>query len=100
MIHTVFFWLKNDLSEADRTTFATELRKLLDIGEIQRGQVGTPAQTPERPVTDKSFSHSLHLEFASAADHDIYQDHAAHHAFVDTCKAMWDKVVVYDTETH
>lgn len=99
MTHTVFFWLKPDLTESDIATFESEAKKLLNIDVIQRGTVGKTAPTPERPVTDKTFSYALHLEFASVDDHNIYQDHADHHVFVNACKHMWTKAVVYDAES-
>ena len=34
---------------------------------------GKPAASEERPVTDHSFSYSLHLRFKNMADHDHYQ---------------------------
>jgi hypothetical protein len=32
------------------------------------------------------------------AAHDIYQVHPVHLAFVEKCKSMWTKVVIYDFE--
>ena len=99
MIHTVFFWLKEDLSEADRATFESELKRLPEIDYLDFGKVGKPADTAERPVTDHSFDFSLVLSFKTMEDHDRYQTNdAAHDRFINTCKEFWARVVVYDTE--
>ena len=99
MIHTVFFWLKEDLSETDRATFESELKRLPQIDYLEFGKVGKPADTAERPVTDHSFDYSLVLSFNSMEDHDRYQTNDADQdRFIETCKEYWERVVVYDTE--
>ena len=95
MVHSVYFWLKE---EASAESFEAALKKLVKISEIQDAKIGKPASTTERPVTDHSFSFSLILTFTSTADHDVYQDHPDHHVFVNQCKEMWAKVVVYDSD--
>ena len=97
MIHSVYFWLKEE-AQAKRQEFEAALHELVTISEIKEARFGRPAGTAERPVTDHSFDYSLILTFASQADHDVYQDHADHHAFVDRCQDMWAKAVVYDSE--
>jgi hypothetical protein len=57
---------------------------------------GFPAGT-DRSVVDNSFGVSLHIEFANAADHDVYQDHPDHHRFIEECSPLWERVVVYDS---
>ena len=98
MIHTVFFWLKDGLSDEQRASFESELAKLPAIETVARGVIGRPAPTSERPVTDHSFSFHLSLSFDSIADHDAYQIHPDHDVFVEKCKDLWDRVLVYDSE--
>ncbi len=95
MTHSVYFWLRAD---ADHTAFEIAARKLLTIKSVRTGHIAKTAATPVRPVTEKSFSYYLHLEFDSVAAHDSYQIDPVHDTFVEQCKAMWDKVVIYDTE--
>lgn len=98
MIHNVYFWLKPDLSDEQCATFETELMHLLEIDYLEHGFVGKPAATEARPVTDHSFSYSLTLHFKNMTDHEFYQkDCPKHKRFVDTCKAFWERVVVYDS---
>lgn len=98
MNHTVYFWLKNDLTAEQLATFETELSKLPKMGYIASGSVGKPAPTEKRPVTDHSFSYTLTLSFKTMADHDFYQkDCPDHKRFVDTCKPFFERVIVYDS---
>ena len=98
MIHTVFFWLKDGLSDDQIARFESELAKLPEIDVVGAGVIGKPAATEARPVTDHSFSYHLSLTFASIDDHNTYQVHPEHDAFVANCKELWDRVVVYDSE--
>lgn len=98
MIHSVYFWLKSDLSAEQRALFESELARLPQIGYLARGFAGKPAPTAERPVTDHSFDYSLVLEFKTLQDHEFYQDGCPDHKrFVAACKPFFEKVVVYDS---
>ena len=98
MIHSVYFWLRDDVTDEESATFAREIDSLISIDLIQRATVGTPAPTAERPVTDHSWHTSLILEFANLADHNAYQVHPNHDVFVDRCKHLWAKALVLDTQ--
>lgn len=99
MFHTVYFWLKPDLSEAQRHLFETELERLLAIPYLAQGQAGKPASTAHREgVTEQSFDYSLILEFKTLQDHDHYQaEDPDHDRFVATCKGLWSRVMVLDS---
>ena len=97
MEHHVYFWLKDERkNEANQAIFEKGLADLLGITEIAEGTWGPSAQTPERPVTDKSFDYALSLKFDSVEKHNIYQDHVDHDVFLATFKDWWDKVLVMD----
>jgi hypothetical protein len=98
LIHTVFFWLRKDLTPPERALFDSEVRRLAQISYLERGYVGTPAPTERRPVTDHSFDFSASLHFKSIEDHDFYQAKGEDHKrFVAACKPLWERVVIYDT---
>jgi hypothetical protein len=98
MIHNVYFWLKQDLTEEQINIFETELMAVQGIDYLVHGFVGKPAPTETRPVTDHSFSYSLLLHFKNMADHDFYQKECPKHKrFVTACSSLWNRVVVYDT---
>ncbi|MGD9633169.1 MAG: Dabb family protein [Pirellulales bacterium] len=97
LIHSPYFWLRKDLTPAERDLFDREVRLLAEIPYLERGHVGTPAPTERRPVTDHSFDYAASLHFKSLEDHDFYQSKCPDHArFVAACKSLWERVVVYD----
>ena len=93
--HVVLFWLKPDLTAAQRAEFETRLRALGSIPGVTAFHVGTVAST-DRPVIDRTYSFGLNLIFPDMAAHDAYQVHPTHLAFVENCKAFWTKVLIYD----
>ena len=60
-----------------------------------RLETGFPAGTA-RDVVDNSYGVALLVEFAAAADHDLYQDHPDHHRFIAEYGGLWSRVRVYD----
>ncbi|MEI6534201.1 MAG: Dabb family protein [Verrucomicrobiaceae bacterium] len=98
MIHTVFFWLKKEITAEQRSLFENELIKLKEIPCLIHGFVGKPAPTEHRLVTDHSFDFSLTLHFKNLEDHEHYQkDCEQHKRFVTSCKSFWERVQVYDS---
>ncbi|WP_207224754.1 Dabb family protein [Sphaerotilus mobilis] len=97
-IHSAMFWLRPDLTPAERALFDAEVRQLARLPYLEQGHVGTPAATPQRPpLTDHSFDYATSLHFRTMADHDHYQNACPLHAhFVATCKGYWTRVVVHD----
>ena len=96
MTHTVFFWLRADLTSAERTEFEAALRTLLTIPGASRALIGRPAATPKREVIDDSYDFALELDFPSLAVQDLYQAHPVHAAFVESQSAKWHRAKVYD----
>ena len=96
-IHSVYFWLNEGLGEAE----AVELRDgclahLAKIPGVLRLSVGFPAGT-ERSVVDNTYAVGLLVEFAGKAEHDYYQVHPDHKAFIEICHRLCSRVQVYDT---
>lgn len=97
-VHHVFFWLKDGLETQDIQKFEQGVSTLPPIEHVHFGEVGKPAKT-NRPVIERSYSYSLLLVFNNETEHDNYQIHPVHKAFVDNCSELWSKVVIYDSET-
>ncbi|MEO8524268.1 MAG: Dabb family protein [Caldimonas sp.] len=98
-IHSALFWLRKELTPAQRDTFASEVRRLANIPYLESGFVGTPAQTERRAVADHSFDYATSLHFKSLEDHEFYQSKCEHHArFVASCASLWERVVIHDIE--
>lgn len=95
-VHHVYFWLNNPGSEADRDQLIEGLQKLSIASSILSYHIGLPATT-NRDVIDTSYDVSWLLLFKNKEDQDSYQVDPIHLNFVDTCKHLWSKVVVYDS---
>jgi len=96
-IHHVYFWLKNPGNQQDLTKLIKGLQSLSKVATIQEYHIGKPAAT-SRDVIDSSYSVSWMLVFRNKADQDSYQTDPIHLKFIDECKDLWTKVLVYDSE--
>jgi Stress responsive A/B Barrel Domain len=96
LIHNVFFWLKKDISEADKNSFLEGVNSLKKISMVKSCYIGPPASTEKRDVVDNSFSYALLLHFDDVAGQNTYQVDPIHLKFVEDHKDKWTKVVVYD----
>lgn len=97
LIHTVFFWLKEDLTEDQKAKFKAGVKSLSAISHIQTFYMGPAAKTEERGVVDNSYDMALINQFAKPEDQEAYQIDPIHLKFVEECKDFWTKVVVYDS---
>ncbi|HEV3221978.1 MAG TPA: Dabb family protein [Puia sp.] len=95
-IHHVYFWLAESGNAGHKKLLIEGLKKLSNVATIQRFHIGEPANT-SREVIDSSYSVSWILIFKTAADQDSYQSDPIHLRFVDECKHLWSRVVVYDS---
>lgn len=96
LIHSVYFWLKPELNDAQRAEFRRELAKLEGVKSLQAVYIGTPAAIPPRPVVDSTYSFALTCVFKDIAGHDAYQVDPLHKAFLEKCRTLWTKVQIYD----
>jgi len=99
MLHNVYFWLKESVSENDKKGFEKGIHNFLSaVKEVQKYEIGIPAGTPDRDVVDKSFGYAIFVWFKSINDHNIYQKHSAHEEFISKYSGLWEKVQVLDSE--
>ncbi len=96
LVHSVYFWLKEGLSEEERAGFRAGLESLGGIPEVQALYVGAPADTPPRPVIESTYTYGLVVILAGMAEHDIYQEHPLHRQFLERFKDDWERIQVYD----
>jgi hypothetical protein len=96
LVHTVYFWLKPDLSAAQRAEFERGVKSLGGIAAVEKLYVGTPAPTEKRPIIDDTYSYALTVLLKDVAAHDAYQVDPIHLAFIAACKAFWARVQIYD----
>jgi hypothetical protein len=96
-VHCVFFWLKPELEEKERTQVRARASALTRIPAVKQGWLGKPAAT-DRPVIDRSYSYALTVAFDDEAGHDAYQVDPVHDAFRKECAHLWNRVQIYDFE--
>lgn len=97
LVHSVYFWLKPELTPAQRAGFAEALESLRAI-PMAALYVGRPAPLAPRPVVDTSYDYAITCLFSDAAAHDAYQVHPVHQAFVALGKPLWARVQIYDAQ--
>ncbi len=95
-VHTVYFWLKPGLAPEQVRSFETLANAMAKIPGVEHLWVGKPAST-DRPVIDRSYSYALIVVFKDMAAHDVYQAHAIHDTFRETCGGFWSQVKIYDS---
>lgn len=96
--HTVYFYLNEDVTEEQKQEFEEGLEALLSIEEIYKSEIGVPADTPDRDVTDHSFGYSIFVWFENMDDYEVYAEHPDHMEFIDQFEGLWADVKVYDSE--
>jgi len=95
--HTVYFWFKDPDNKGHRARFETSLKTFLKNSKFAKTNfIGTPP-VATRNVVDGSFTYSLIVTFESAEAQAGYQKEEAHLIFIEECKDLWKKVVVYDS---
>lgn len=97
-VHHVFFWMKDDITPDGIKTFEKGVSTLPKIELVKLGDVGKPAGT-NRPIIERSYSYSLLLVFEDKAAHDEYQTHPVHLKFIEDCSMLWNRVLIYDSES-
>jgi hypothetical protein len=97
-VHSVYFWLKEGLSDAEVVDFLRGMNSLREIESVRQFHAGPPADT-DRPVIDRSYSYGMLVVLDDAKGHDVYQEHPAHDAFRQNCARYWSRVLIYDFES-
>jgi hypothetical protein len=98
LVHTVYFWLKTNLSPEDGQKFRDGVDALATIESTEQVIIGTPAGTTQRPVIDDSYDCGLTVILKDLPAHDSYQDDPIHHKFIADCKDLWERVQIYDAD--
>jgi len=98
LYHCVYFWLKPELTVAQRAEFRAGVEVLKGIKAVAKVSVGGPAATTKRPVVESSYDVALVVECANVAAEAAYQVDPLHLAFVEQFKSYWSRVQIYDSE--
>jgi hypothetical protein len=95
--HIVIFWTDPAETNAADEVVATAKKYLASVPGIVNFHVGKMARS-HRSVVDQSYQVGLNVQFETKQAQDDYQDHPLHLEFVEKCKSLWTKIVVYDFE--
>jgi hypothetical protein len=95
--HLVFFYLRKDLTPAERSLFESKLKGLEKLNLYHLHLLVGPIPS-ERPIVDSSYDYAEMFIFKSKAEHDAYQVDPIHVDFVQTCKPFWSSIKIYDFE--
>lgn len=98
IIHQVYFWLKEGITEEEEMDFLEFFRLLKTIPGIKSIYVGKPAPTNPRPVVDNSFSYSITVSYEGMDEINVYEVHPIHLDAIEKYKKYWVKVEVKDSE--
>ncbi len=96
LIHSVYFWLKEQENPDARKSLLEGLHSLQGIKPLHSSYVGGPAET-RRPVIDSTYDFALVLIFDSLEDHDKYQVDPVHLKFIEEKAPLWARVQIYDS---
>jgi hypothetical protein len=93
-IHSVYFWLKPGLTDADEEKFLGGVESLTRIRTVRHAWCGKPAET-DRPVIDRTYTYDLIIAFDNTTGHEAYQADPVHDEFRGL-KDLWTQVRIYD----
>jgi hypothetical protein len=96
LVHSVLFYLKPEVTAAQRDEFRNALETLKGIKTVTQLHIGSPAPTAKRPNIDDSYAFALTILFPDVAAHDAYQVDPLHKAFVAKCSPLWTRTQIYD----
>ncbi len=98
LVHTVYFWLRDNLKSEERAEFLEGLESLQGIASAEAVYVGTPAATEARPAIDDSYNFCLTVLLPDLAAHDAYQVDPLHRNFLARFATYWERVRIYDAD--
>lgn len=96
--HTVYFYLNSDVTSEEKEQFEKGLEELLEISAIHKSELGVPAATEERDVTDHGYAYAIYTWFETMEDYKEYDEHPDHLEFIDKYSGLWADVKVYDAD--
>lgn len=97
LAHIVFFTLKEDVENGTQKLLAACEEYLAGHDGVEYYSAGRRATEFDREVNDKEFHVALHVVFESKEAHDAYQTHPRHLEFIESQKANWKEVRVFDS---
>ncbi len=97
-VHSVYFWLKEEVTDEERASFVEILKELEQIESVQALEVAVSADTP-REVVDNSYDIALFVYFNDRIGHDKYQSDPIHTDAVSRFEDWIEEIRIYDAIT-
>lgn len=94
-VHSVYFWLKPELTAEERAQFFVDIQSLRSIAGVRGCYIGKP-DANDRPVIDSSYDCGLILVFDDKAAEEAYILDPIHQAFAGQWRTRWMQVKIYD----
>ena len=94
-VHSVYFWLKEDVTADQRSEFLKVLRDLERIKSVEALELGVPAGTP-RDVVDNTYDVALLVYFKDNEGHDLYQADKIHKDAIEVFEDWIGDIQIYD----
>ena len=94
--HVVIFRLKSEITSEQRQFFLKTLETLRAVPAVLF-DIAAPAPS-ERPVVQTDYDYQLTTVFVDQAQHDTYQVHPLHKAFIAECAPLWENVRIFDAK--
>lgn len=98
ILHSVYFWLKPELTTEERADFLNFFKALNTIPNVKLLTYGAPAPTNPRPVVENSFDFNLIVTFDKMENLNVYETHPTHLKAIEDYSKYWTKVLVHDTQ--
>ncbi|MBC2605860.1 Dabb family protein [Pelagicoccus albus] len=98
LVHIVLFNLTPGMSDEQVAAFEKDLNSLATIEVAKACYVGTVSDTAKRPVVQTDWDYMLTVVLENVADHDLYQQHPTHQAFIANQKQFFGQVRVFDAD--
>ena len=95
--HIVIFWTDPAIPSAANEVLAGAKKYLPNVPGVIQFHAGKMVPS-HRPVVEQTYQIALNVQFETKQAQDEYQDHPVHLEFVEKCKPLWTKVVIYDFE--
>jgi len=97
LVHSIYFWLKPELTPEQLADFDAGLQSLTAIETVKGLHFGKPTPS-DRPVVECSYTRGLVVHFDDQPGLDTYAVHPVHLAFVEEFKPFWTDIKVFDVE--
>ena len=97
-IHSVYFWLKDSVTDAQRKEFMDLLRSFRKIKSVSKVFVASPAGT-KRTVVDNTYDVALIVMLKDKAAHDHYQADQIHRDAIKIFEGWIQDIRIYDSVT-